>query len=162
MNDALASHEPRALIAELARSLRAWLNKYAPLRALDECGEDEVGRIARDLGLKASELRTLAIAPASSSELLYRRLAALRLQREEIGRLMPAVLRDLQNLCSRCASKKRCTGDLAQGTLDSTWQDYCANAYTLRALVAATPEPDAIEDLLVYLNTIGNGPSTLH
>jgi hypothetical protein len=59
--------------------------------------------------------------------------------------------------CAMCLDKKRCAGDFALGTLDSTWQDYCPNAHTLRALVAAAPESDEVEDLIIYLNTVGEG-----
>lgn len=54
-----------------------------------------------------------------------------------------------------CAGKKRCAAELASAGLDSTWQDYCPNAYTLCALVAYASPSDSFEGLMIYLNTVG-------
>ena len=155
MIDLPASDDRRYVIADFARSLLEWVNKYAPLRELDRCGDNEVERVARDIGVTAWELRALAMKPPESADLLYRRLAVLRLDPKEIRRSQSAVLRDLQVHCSMCASKRRCLIDFAEGALDSTWQDYCPNAYTLRALLAENPEPNTIEELIAYLNAVG-------
>jgi hypothetical protein len=156
MTNMAESRKRRELFAGIIRSLRDWLHKFAPPNEFDRCDKCEIDRIARDMGLNEYELRTLARVPAGASALLNRRLATLHLDPEEAGRIHPAVLRDLQAHCSMCATKKRCAGDLASGALDSTWQDYCPNAHTLRALIAEAPAPDTIEDVIIYLNTIGN------
>src|SRR5690606_5023739 len=116
----------------------------------------EIERVARDIGVTEYELRALAVMPAGASVLLNRRLAILHLDPADTERIQSAVLRDLQVHCAMCGSKKRCAGDLASGGLDSTWQDYCPNAHTLRSLVAEAPAPGTIEDLIIYLNTVGN------
>ena len=152
------SRKRREFFADIIQSLLGWLHKFAPQNEFDRCDKSEIDRVARDMGLNEYELQTLARAPAGASVLLNRRLATLHLDLEHAGRIQPAVLRDLQVHCSMCASKKRCAGDLASGALDSTWQDYCPNAPTLRELVASAPSPETIEDLIIYLNTVG-GPA---
>lgn len=149
------SQKRREILAGIIQSMLGWLHKFAPPEEFNRCGKDEIDRIARDMGLSEHELRSLARTPAGASVLLNRRLATLHLDSEHTGRIHPAVLRDLQVHCSMCAAKKRCAGDLASGALDSTWQDYCPNAHTLRDLVTAAPAPDTIEDLIIYLNTVG-------
>ena len=149
------SQKRRELLAGLIRSMIGWVHRFAPSDEFDRCDKDEIERIARDIGVTDHELRALARTPAGATVLLNRRLATLHLDSEHAGRIQPAVLRDLQVHCAMCAAKKRCAGDLASGVLDSTWQDYCPNAYTLRDLVATAPVPDTIEDLIIYLNTVG-------
>jgi hypothetical protein len=155
MNNMAESQERREILAGIIQSVLGWLHKLAPTEELDRWGKDEIDRIARDVGVNAYELRTLARMPAGATVLLNRRLATLHLDSEHAGQIQPAVLRDLQVHCATCVTKKRCAGDLASGVLDSTWQDYCPNAYTLRGLVATAPAPDTIEDLIIYLNTVG-------
>jgi len=150
------SQERREILAGIIQSVLGWLHNLAPAEDLDRLGKEEIDRIARDMGVNACELRTLARTPAGATVLLNRRLATLHLDSEHAGRIEPAVLRDLHVHCAMCAAKKRCAGDLASGVLDSTWQDYCPNAYTLRDLVATAPVPDTIEDLIIYLNTVGD------
>jgi hypothetical protein len=148
------SQKRREILAGIIQSMLGWLHKFAPQQEFDRCGKDEIDRIARDMGLNEYELRSLARTPVGASVLLNRRLATLHLDPEDAGRVHPAVLRDLQLRCSMCTTKKRCAGDLASGALDSTWQDYCPNAHTLRDLVATAPAPDTVEDLIIYLNTV--------
>ena len=45
-----------------------------------------------------------------------------------------------------------------RGGIDSTWEDYCHNAMTLRALVAEQPVPSDLEAMIAYLNTVGALP----
>jgi hypothetical protein len=150
------SQERREILAGIIQSVLGWLHKLAPAEEIDRLGKEEIDRIARDMGVNEYELRTLARTPAGATVLLNRRLATLHLDSEHTGRIQPAVLRDLQVHCAMCAAKKRCAGDLASGVLDSTWQDYCPNAHTLRDLVATEPAPNTIEDLIIYLNTVGD------
>jgi hypothetical protein len=100
------------------------------------CGEEEVERLAKDVGLSASELRRLANLGPDSADLLLRRMAALDLDRKEVSRTEPRTFQDLQRVCTMCNSYRRCTRDLARDSANPTWQDYCPNAATLMALNA--------------------------
>jgi hypothetical protein len=114
---------------------RDWVRRSSALE-LKCCGEDEVERMAKDLGLSASELRRVATLGPGSADLLLRRMAALDLDRNEVSRTEPRTFQDLQRVCSMCNSKRRCRRDLAHDGADPVWEDYCPNAATLMALNA--------------------------
>jgi hypothetical protein len=103
-------------------------------RRLDECDSGELGHIATDLGLSAAELRRMAKLGPDAAKLLLDRMTALHLDAEAIAKSEPGTMRDLQRLCSICASKKRCQRDLIHDLDDPVWRQYCPNAGTLDAL----------------------------
>ena len=72
----------------LARFI-SWWRTRSELADLECCGSAEVDRIARDLGISASELRTLASYGPNAAELLNRRMAALRIDPDSVGTLDP-------------------------------------------------------------------------
>ncbi len=115
---------------------RNWTRSGSALLELKCCGEDEVERMAKDIGVSASELRRLARLGPDSADLLLRRMAALDLDRNEVSRTEPRTFQDLQRVCTMCDSKRRCKRDLACDSADPAWQDYCPNAATLMALNA--------------------------
>ena len=122
----------------LARFI-SWWRTRSELADLECCGSAEVDRVARDLGISASELRTLASYGPNAAELLNRRMAALRIDPDRVGTLDPFTLRDLQRLCTTCRSRRQCARDLADPSAAESrqdWQDYCPNAATLNMLVA--------------------------
>jgi hypothetical protein len=152
-------HQTGSLFVSLVSWLRQQAEKRVRLAELDRCCKEDLGRTAADAGVSGSELRILAGKSHDAADLLYRRMAILRLDPDELARGEAAVLRDLQRLCSMCESRKRCVLGLAKGGIDSTWEDYCPNAMTLRALVAEQPEPSDLEAMIAYLNTVGTLPS---
>ena len=73
------------------------------------------------------------------ASLLFRRMAALQVDRDELASDDPLLFRELQGLCALCRSKERCVLDLAQESDKSGhpgWREYCPNAATLNALGA--------------------------
>src|SRR3974390_1930777 len=101
------------------------------------CAEDEVERMARDLGVSVPELHKLASLGPQSADLLLRRMAALDLDIKEVTEIAPQTLRELQRTCSLCANKKLCARDLAREPVNNpAWESYCPNAATLMALNA--------------------------
>jgi hypothetical protein len=120
----------------LSQWWRDWTRRGSARSELKCCGEDEVERMAKDVGLSASELRRLAAHGPDSADLLLRRMAALDLDRNEVSRTEPRTFQDLQRVCTMCNSKRRCKRDLAHDSDDPIWQDYCPNAATLMALNA--------------------------
>ena len=99
-------------------------------------GEEEVERMAKDVGVSASELRTFARFGPEAADLLLRRMAALDLDRNEVAQTEPATFQDLQRVCTMCESHRRCARDFARDSADPDWKDYCPNAATLIALSA--------------------------
>ena len=73
------------------------------------------------------------------ASLLFRRMAALRIDQDELACDDPLLFRELQALCTLCRSKERCVLDLTQEgdkPENRKWREYCLNATTLNALVA--------------------------
>ena len=118
----------------VAKWLHNWKAARSDMASLDCCGADETERMAHDMGVSASELRTLAGKWPDSAALLNRRLAALQLDPVEIGRSERRVLSDLQRVCTICVSSRECTHDLARDPDDPVWRQYCPNVVTLDAL----------------------------
>lgn len=115
-----------------------WLRDHVstPAYELGACGDREVEQIAKDIGVSPAELYQLARSDAAGAELLLQRMAALDLDCKEVARLMPETMHDLQRLCTLCATRRRCTRDLAADPNDPNWKDYCPNVATLLALDA--------------------------
>jgi hypothetical protein len=101
----------------------------------EDC-EEAIEYIAIDLALAVSELRMLADGGPEGSDLLRRRMATLDLDSDEVAQIEPLALQDLQRVCTKCDSRKRCAWGLARNAADPKWEDYCPNAKTLRALDA--------------------------
>lgn len=117
-------------LVEWWRDLHAQL---ARVRELDNCGDD-LGRIARDVGLSCSELRTIAAKRPDAADQLKLRLEALHLDHAALSRADPMLVRDLERVCTVCGSKRRCTRDWLRHPDDSEWRRYCPNATTLESL----------------------------
>jgi len=100
------------------------------------CAEEEVERLAREVGVSPPELRKLVSASPDATELLYRRMAALDLDRKEVSSIAPRTFRDLQRACVLCEHRRQCVRDLGRDTDDPVWEEYCPNVTTLKALDA--------------------------
>jgi hypothetical protein len=113
-----------------------WRRRRGAVAELASLDQDQRNEIARDTGVASGELVTLTRKGPGAADLLYRRLGALGLDKEKIAQDEPAVLKDLQRLCSLCESKGRCMHDLDRDPNDAAWRAYCPNASTLTALRA--------------------------
>ncbi len=119
-------------------AFREWAHQRKVIRQcrqqLDEANSYELARIAKDVGLSPSELRQMAKLGPNAAKQLLNRMVALRLHPEVIAKTEPNTMRDMQRLCSVCASKKRCQRDLILDRDDPVWRQYCPNAGTLDVL----------------------------
>src|SRR5262245_57743789 len=132
-----STHTKSGFLRRLARRWREYVGRQSTLTALADCGPAEVARIAHEIGVSgATELRVLAGKWPDSADLLSRRMRQIKLDAAKIVRVEPQVIRDLERVCTLCASKRRCGRDFARERSDSSWQAYCPNTMTLRALVA--------------------------
>jgi hypothetical protein len=100
------------------------------------CSDEDVERMADDVGVSTAELRQLASKGAESADLLQDRMGALYLVQGEVARREPATFQDLQRVCTMCDCHHRCARDLERDPLNADWEDYCPNATTLKALGA--------------------------
>ena len=126
----------KSLTKAVSQWWREWIRRGSARFELKCCGEEEVERMAKDIGVSPSELRRLANLGPDSADLLLRRMAALDLDRNEVSRTESRTFQDLQRVCTMCNHHRRCRGDLARDTDDPAWHDYCPNASTLMALNA--------------------------
>lgn len=132
-----STHTQPGFLRRLARWWREYAGRHSTVAALADCGPAETARIAHDVGVSgAAELRVLASKWPDSADLLSRRMRQIKLDAAKIVRVEPQVVRDLERVCTLCATKRRCSRDLARKQSDSSWQAYCPNTMTLRALTA--------------------------
>jgi len=102
---------------------------------LDRCGPDEFERVARDVGVSGTELCILAGKWPDAADLLGQRMGYLNIDEAAVARTKPQAIKDLQRVCTLCASKRRCARDMRENSLDPVWEDYCPNQMTLAALL---------------------------
>ena len=119
--------------------VRRWRNwkrrrKMAAELSVFDGGERE--RLARDIGVSGADFCILAGKWPDASALLSQRLDQLKLDPARIIQAESQVMRDLQRVCSLCASKRKCKRDFAGKLAGDAWRDFCPNAHTLGALLA--------------------------
>jgi len=112
-----------------------WRDLTAPPLAT-AVGSDEAVKIASDVRMTVSELEAVRHMGKAAAYPMYKRLASLGLNEEQIARDEPGVLNDLQRVCSLCAEKKQCVHELRADPGDTHWQEYCPNMSTFEALEA--------------------------
>ena len=123
-------------VAPLIIAIADWCRKWrsgSHASDLKNCGEGDIERIARDLGLSAYDLHQLE-QTTNEPLLLPRMLAALKINAAELARTHPAEFRDLQRVCALCDCRRRCEAELAAGDAAGTYAAFCPNAFTLNAL----------------------------
>ena len=86
------------------------------------------------------------------ASLLFRRMALLQIDHDELARDEPLLLRELQGFCTLCGSKAECVRDFdheAETGEPQDWGDYCPNVAIFNALGALQNCPRAA----LYLKT---------
>lgn len=124
----------QAAIVRLADWIKRSEERRAAGRELEMLPAAERDAIAHDLGISVEELYAVADKPHDSADLLFRRMAALKIDRAMIEMELPTVMQDLERLCSLCSDRARCIGDLERDNVDPSWRLYCPNSATLGAL----------------------------
>jgi hypothetical protein len=128
--------ERTGFVRRFAHWWRKWNGKRRAMLELDACGSAEMEHIARDVGVSGADLSILAGKWPDAADLLYSRMNEINLDRTQVTRADPQVMRDLQRVCTVCGSKRHCEHELAKNPSDPAWQKYCPNATTLSALAA--------------------------
>jgi hypothetical protein len=119
----------------VSRALNWWLatrDRWARLAELRDLPASDLDRVAADFGVSVNDLVEATERTDGTQLLLDRRLEALGLTNDEIWRLSPMLLRDLQQTCGRCSETQRCTKDMDASA--AGWESYCPNAGTFRGL----------------------------
>ena len=130
------SYSWRETVQTIAEAWRNWRERRHDIVEFDRADVTDVSEIARDLGLSASELRTLVGCGKNSAELLERRLQTLGFEPSHIE---PSVMRDLQRCCSQCHDKALCAHELEDKPKGASWPSYCPNDQTIHVLLAEWP-----------------------
>ena len=112
-----------------------WIRHRRERAELEVMSADEVGRLARDIGVGAGELERMVEA-GHDPEQLSEMLRTLGLDEAVLKRAAPAMLRDMQRLCSLCETASTCQHALDAGIAPTTYRSFCVNAATLDALKA--------------------------
>jgi hypothetical protein len=126
------------VFGSLIVAVRDWIRHHGLERQLrlrlDGFVGYEIERMARDVNLSPQELRRMLRLGPDAAKLLLDRMAALHLDPKALANSYPGIMRDLQRVCSNCASKKRCHRDLAHNRDNPVWRQYCPNVMTLDGL----------------------------
>jgi hypothetical protein len=141
MSQSMQMLDAPGLVGRMVQWWRNWARRRRTMADLECCGSSELEHLAHDVGLGRQEICTLAGKWPRSADLLLRRMKGVALARDEIARRDPQVLRDLERVCTLCASKRRCQHDLARDPSDAKWREYCPNVTTLNALTAERAAP---------------------
>jgi hypothetical protein len=121
-----------SLLDSASRWIRNTLAKHADEVALHDSAEQ--ARIASDLNLSVSELQTLCARDGRTTKQLQKRMSQFHLDKDEIKRVHPAVVRDLEKVCALCESDAKCSRDFNRGNDRAVVSEYCPNTPTLLEL----------------------------
>ena len=126
-------------IEAISRRWSDWVKRRRAVSELSELkcyAEEEIERIAKDVGVSSTAIHKLVSRGSDAANLLLHRMAVLNLDRNEVSRTEPQVFQELNRNCALCDSRRRCMRDLARDSNDPVWEEYCPNAATLLALNA--------------------------
>jgi hypothetical protein len=112
-----------------------WRNLRAGLARFNELDGGTLGIIAKDVGLSAGQLQTVAARGPNAADQVQLRLEALHLHDSTVS---GDVMRDLERVCTVCDSKRKCKRDFVHFPDDAAWEAYCPNASTFDALKAGS------------------------
>jgi len=129
-----SSDKPVHLVQYMIDTFGNWLNHWRELSELRQMDTANFDRIASDLRVSPSVLDMLARQGPHAADELPRLLKSLGIDEADLARSQPLVLRDMQRVCTVCASKRQCDRDLAAGSSDVHYEEYCLNAPTIDSL----------------------------
>lgn len=132
----IAKREPRPFVTKVIDLFGNWLKQRRELNELADLAADpgELEQVARDLNVTPADLEMLVRQSSQSANELSYTLAALGIDERALSRAEPALLRDMERVCSFCAHKRRCHQELATGTAATNYVEYCENADTIDTL----------------------------
>ncbi len=125
-----AQGEPYPFVTKVIDLFGDWLKQRRQLRELIQLEADpgELERVAHEFGVTPADLHMLVRQGALSADELPKMLAVLGIDEAAISRAQPALLRDMERVCSFCTHKRQCNRELAAGTAPSNYVEYCGNA----------------------------------
>lgn len=116
--------------------IKDWLARESLRGSMAELDGHERERILVDCGLSQSEFDRFMETPFVSEDLLSPMMRSAGLHPSELASSEPALMRDLERVCTLCISRKRCRRDLADGRAATTYREFCPNAPTFDDIAA--------------------------
>ena len=123
-----------SVFERLTRRFNDWLNHRRDLNEMRQLGSAEFDRVAADLQLSPADLSQLVSQGPHAADELPKLLAALGITGDDLARIEPVVLHDMERVCAMCGHKRECDHDLAAGTAAQHYEEYCLNASTIAEL----------------------------
>ena len=113
-----------------------WLKQRRELIELMECDAEFGGLepVARELNVTPADLERLVRQGSQGTNELPYTLTALGIDETALRRAEPALLRDMERVCSFCTHKRQCHQELAAGTAATNYVEYCENSDTIDTL----------------------------
>ena len=129
-----AQNHSRSVVERLTRTFSEWLKHRQELSEMRHLNAAEFDRIANDLRLSPAALDELVRHGPHATDELPKLLQALGISQEDLARIEPMVLHDMERVCALCGHKRECDRDLAEGTSAEHYREYCLNAATIEEL----------------------------
>jgi uncharacterized protein YjiS (DUF1127 family) len=117
----------------MIRAFADWLKRRRECAELSALDADERDRVAHDLGVSANDLDYL-VREAHDPVQLPRMMAAIGIDDAALRRAQPALMRDMERVCSLCGATSLCREELATGTAGVSYPYYCPNGGELKQL----------------------------
>jgi hypothetical protein len=138
MEDAMTTTQRKSyrFVTKVIDLFGEWLKQRRELTELMDFAADpgELERVARELNVTPVDLEMLVRQGSQGANELPHTLTALGIDETALRRAEPALLRDIERVCSLCAHKRRCHQELAAGTAATNYVEYCGNSDTIDVL----------------------------
>ena len=128
--------ELHPLVTRVIELFSDWLKQRRELNELMEYSADpgEFERVARELNVTPVDLEMLVRRGSKGANELPFMLTALGIDEAALSRAEPALLRDMERVCSYCTHKRQCRQEVAAGTAATNYVEYCENSDTIDIL----------------------------
>jgi hypothetical protein len=129
-----AQDQALSVVERLTNTFGDWLRHRRELSEMRQLNTVEFDRIASDLRLSPADLGELVRHGPHAADELPRLLEALGIGAQDLARVEPMVVHDMERVCALCGHKRECDRDLASGASAEHYQEYCLNAPTIAEL----------------------------
>jgi len=122
-----------SVVERLTNTFSDWLKHRRELNEMRQLTVTDFCRIANDLRLSPAALGEL-VRNGHTADELPRLLAALGISAQDLLRIEPMVVHDMERVCALCGHKRQCDRDPASGASAEHYKEYCLNAPTIAQL----------------------------
>jgi len=126
--------QARSAVERLMNTFSDWFKHRRELSEMRQLNVTEFDRIANDLRLSPADLDELVRHGPHAADELPRLHEALGTSAQDLARIEPMVVHDMERVCALCGHKRQCERDLASGTSAERYPEYCLNAPTIADL----------------------------